>query len=155
MVRELSCQGDNESKLRQDVKPVNAEFTGFCFEYTLFCCKFFQLEGDHGGDLPLPRQFNLFVNYPGNYIRDGTIPFEGFRPQKENLARTIAKSDYPMKGKLISYEPTNRTILARSSKSVCDLHSRDLLAHDAYKRSTNNTMSIMCGPLNESSIASF
>jgi hypothetical protein len=63
------------------------------------------MEGDHGGDLPLPRQFNLFVNYPGNYIHDGTIPFDGFRQQKENLARTIAKSDYPMKGKLMHLLP--------------------------------------------------
>ena len=102
-------------KLRQDVKPVNAEFTGFCFEYTSFCCKVFQMEGDHGGDLPLPGQFNLFVNYPGNYLHDGTIPFDVFRLQKENLARTIAKSDYPMKGKLISCGATNWTILAWSS----------------------------------------
>jgi len=54
-------------KLRQDVKPVNAEFTGFCFEYTSFCCKVFQMEGDHGGDLkceiPL-RSLGIVVGEP-------------------------------------------------------------------------------------------
>ena len=83
------------------------------------------------------------------------MPFDGFRRQKENLARTIARSDYPMKGKLISCGPTNRTILAWSSKSFCDLHSRDLLSPVVNKRSTNNAMSTIFEGLNKSPITSF
>jgi hypothetical protein len=51
VVRKMYSHPDLSLKLRQDVKPVNAEFTGFCFEYTSFCCKVFQLEGDHGSEL--------------------------------------------------------------------------------------------------------
>jgi hypothetical protein len=63
-----SCLPDLSLKLRQDVKPVNAEFAGFCFKYTLFCCKFFQLEGDHSGDLPLPRQLLVAERRIGRYL---------------------------------------------------------------------------------------
>jgi hypothetical protein len=59
MVRKLYREDDLSLKLRQDVKPVNAEFTGFCFEYTSFCCKVFQMEGDHGGDLKCDITFEV------------------------------------------------------------------------------------------------
>ena len=67
----------------------------------------------------------------------------------------LTGSDDLMKGKLISCEPMNWSILAWSSKSFCDLHSRDLLSHIANKRSTTNAMSIICEGLNKSSITSF
>jgi len=82
--------------------------------FTNFRLKFKHTEREYLSDLELATMENQ--------------DFERFRLQKENLARTIAKSDYPMKGKLISCGPTNRTILAWSSKSFCDLHSHDLLS---------------------------